>query len=580
MTSLLPAFSLHSRWAPVVVALSVLTGLHVGACAQEAAQAPSLQYATWLYPKAPHDPGAQGTVSLFTWTREGDSTVAAYAGVQREIAPRVARSDVFDAPFSGVMGILNYDYNRPQGDHPDATAVQIIGQVPVFDRSLFEGWNEIDVYVSFGGYVREGEITAPSPQEITVGHRNGVPVLGSLVFKGGASSSGLDAKDLVSRDGSGGLWAVGQLQLLVRTFGFDGYFFNLEEGVTLSNDGPDPETGRYLELLAALRDGGLHVASYDSLKDDGTMWYREALDAGSAKIFAASSSFFVDYRWDEEDFAISARSAGARASDVYMGVNWWEDGSRFDRIRSLVNNRPPAPSRLSLGLWAIEYPIAGGPAYDPIAPSFQLDPRGGMLRTAAGNHADFMEFWTRRTANPDRATSSVLGDYRTPRTAITRLPFVTHFNLGKGDRRFRAGAASSAASWGNLAEQDLLPHYLIREAKVAIDYDLETAWEGGSSLKVVFALGAPEVRPIYLTSIAAPRGVTVRVVFQNAGPDAARLVLLRADGTTTDLPLPANAPDWSAAEITDPTPGTIVRIDVGLPKSRGAVIRLGEIALR
>ncbi len=565
---------------PIRSALLLLAGPLLGACAQEAAPAAAVQYATWLYPKAPHDPDAQGTASLFTWTPEGDPTVAAYAGVQREIAARVARTDVFDSPFSGVMGILNYDYNQPRGDHPGATAVQILGQVPVYDRSLFEGWNEVDVYVSFGGYVREGEITVPSPQEITVGHRNGVPVLGSLVFKGEPSNAGLDAKDLVTRDGSGRLWAVGQLQLLARTFGFDGYFFNLEEGVTLSNDGPDPEMGRYLELLTTLRDGGLNVASYDSLKDNGSMWYREALDAGSAKIFAASCSFFVDYRWTKTDIAISASTAGSRASDVYMGVNWWEDPNRFVRIRELVANRPPAPARLSLGLWAIEYPIAGGPRYDPIAPSFDLDPRGGLLRTAAGNHADFVELWTRRTANPDRATSSVLGDYLTPRTAITRLPFVTRFNLGKGDRRFGSGAVSSGASWGNLVEQDLLPHYLIREEKVAIDYDFETAWEGGSSLKVVSALGAAEVKPIYLTSIAAPRGVTVRAVFQNPGPDAARLVLLRADGTTTDLTLPGKALDWSAVEVTDSTPGTIVEIQIGLPKSAGSVIRLGEIALR
>ena len=52
----------------------------------------------------------------------------------------------------------------------------------VFDVYAFNYWQYVELLVFWGGSAGEGLILAPSPDVIDAGHRNGVPVLGTIFF--------------------------------------------------------------------------------------------------------------------------------------------------------------------------------------------------------------------------------------------------------------------------------------------------------------------------------------------------------------------------------------------------------------
>ena len=97
-----------------------------------------------------------------------------------------------------------------------------------FDRFTFNYWQYVDLLVFWGGSAGEGLILAPNPGVIDAGHRNGVPVLGTVFFPPNVFGGDIQwVNDLVQT--SGNTYPVAdKLIEVAEYYGFDGWFINQE----------------------------------------------------------------------------------------------------------------------------------------------------------------------------------------------------------------------------------------------------------------------------------------------------------------------------------------------------------------
>jgi uncharacterized repeat protein (TIGR01451 family) len=512
--------------------------------------------------------------SLKTWDPASDESVDHYANV-----PAIQQSVIRKtANIPRVMGIQNYD-------NPDATNninTKQSGPTYFYDRQIFEGWNFIDEYVTFGW----GPISVPSPQETTIAHKNGLPVIATVDF--GDDSYLQDARDLIEKT-DGKLWAVDKLVQMADTFHFDGWFFNMELSL-----GSADQVQSYKDLIAQLSQRTLKsgkrliVVWYDSMNASGYLAYDGLTKAVADTFFlpVTEGRFFMDYR-NFYGFAKARTNAGTRANDVFMGVNWWEwsqSGNAFEHIKALSDddNGKPAWEQLSMGLWAIGFPTLGN--------NLKYDPNPVSAKQI---HQYVENYWWNADAKPDKDLQfdspkipvndqgKAVADYH-QRTAVTTLPFTTTFNLGKGDRYFQNGKLVSDAPWGNLIEQDVLPNYLARANGVKVDLDFSDAFSGGTSLKAENSAAqdfAQDV-PVYLANIenrSVPMGAA-RVTYKNGGTGTSEFYLKFANGRYSKGQLAPTGGDWKEIEV--PSVDGQALVEMGMSRvAAGSSVSLGRIQL-
>jgi uncharacterized repeat protein (TIGR01451 family) len=520
--------------------------------------------------------------SLKSWEAAKDETVDRYANIP-DIQPSVERKS---ANIPRVMGIQNYD--NPTAANGNINTKQS-GPTYFYDRQIFEGWNFIDEYVTFGW----GPISVPSPQEITIAHKNGLPVIATVMLgnSSGASQAQyvVDARDLISKD-NGNFWAVDKLVQLADTFHFDGWFINLE--LSLDPAGAQDYSDFVTQLSKKMLKSGnrMIVVWYDTIDENGMKSY-PGLTPGVAGLFfnpVMNGRFFADYRQiydDKIDF--TRTNAGTRASDAFMGVNWWEwcqSQTAVGEIQKLSdsNKAQTAGKQLPLGLWAIGFPTLGNNIkYDPQPVSARQ-----IHEYAAGYwwNSDIVpaQKFDGKT-DPDgkipvNGQGKAMADYH-QRTSVTTIPFTTSFNLGRGDRYFSNGKMVSDASWGNLVEQDILPNYLIQQDGVKVSFDFSDAFNGGTSLKVEngTARDFAGEAPIYLTGIdSTPRIGEARLTYKNSGAGTGDFYLKFSGGKYSTGQLPPTDGRWKEIAI-DAVSGQTL-LEMGISRiAAGSSVNLGKI---
>jgi len=488
----------------------------------------------------PGSPSQTGPDTLYSWDKNADTTVAYYQEPylpQKYWKPanRASRSDVFSSSIPRVLGIMNYDRSISADIHENPMAITSdpsrIGVTAYDDRAIFEGWNFIDLYISGISWCETptGAISVPTPQEIMAAHKNGVPVLSSAFFM--PSGDPTWESDLVSRDDQGNLWAIDKMVELAETFHFDGWFFNCETSGISSQD-----VAAYEELMEGLKDRGMIVVWYDSLNTSGYVSYQNELNSGNKVFLDNSNGFFANYWWNQGSLDTSRSTAGDRSGDVYMGVIAWVEPSLTPpgNIGTLYGYNMGKDNGLSLGLWAIAWPSECGSM--PVL----------TLEEIQQNTKAF--WWCKQFPNNPNAARG-MGDYFTPRTAITGLPFSTNFNLGKGNHYFSNGNITASGPWGNLTEQDLLPHYLVSNGSVTVDFNLDDAWNGGSSLEISSSGGTSQDVPIYLAAIDETT-YTLTVTYKNAGSGDVVFYVKDKNGAKQTVVLSGTGNAWNTVKIT------------------------------
>ncbi len=167
----------------------------------------------------------------------------------------------------------------------------------------------------------------------------------------------------------------------------------------------------------------------------------------------------------------------------------------------------------------------GNPAMDNAPSVDQL-----AIYGAANVHKIYTDYETPAVRPTDQMRLPIsygVANFIAERSAIGALPFVTAFNTGEGDRFWKNGVSVSDAGWFNLGCQDVLPTWVwwtrplngSDAASLIVDYDYQTAFDGGTSLKITGPAGAPlagEVR-LFKTDVLIESDTEIGLVL-NANP--------------------------------------------------------------
>lgn len=233
--------------------------------------------------------------------------------------------------FDSLVCVVGYGEDANcQGEFPAASGAR---------RYTFDYWHHVDVFI----YFSHARIAIPPPHWIAAACRNGTKILGTFITEW---DEGILENERLLQGPLTGLGAsrsnyLDYADALVRVMlevGFDGWFFNIESPLA-------PEkVPRLLEFLAYLRQR-LHQAKsgalliwYDSVIEDGRIWWQNELNDLNYRWFETTDAFFTNYTyvlsfhhelhffsWAEHQPQASAAYASmyGRQNDVFVGIDVW-----------------------------------------------------------------------------------------------------------------------------------------------------------------------------------------------------------------------------------------------------------------
>ncbi|MFC0672893.1 endo-beta-N-acetylglucosaminidase [Brachybacterium hainanense] len=352
----------------------------------------------------------------------------------------------------------------------------------------------------------------PNAALTDVVHRNGGRCL-AFMFNSGPTNFSRDA--MLRQDPDGSFPVGDRLVDLAAYFGFDGYMFDMEEGVVDSADKP-LLLAMFQSMHERARESGfeIHLQIYGPNPDGRSYADWQSISQEQADYLTtpdAADSWFLDYSWSDylgttvDTLAVTDIDPFGQ---VFFGIEL--EGFRgeigVDTTRSpLAEAIPPHGSSLPLGSTAL-FSLTAETTRRVHAEL--KDAHGGELPDFEEvRHAVYRgerRFWSGPHQNPALPADGPIGlygmaDYVHARSAVAELPFLTRFNTGASDQFSLAGRRSSAEPWYNLGIQDLLPTWQFWTRNLTtgepatgpldVDYDLGTAFDGGASLAIT---GTPQ----------------------------------------------------------------------------------------
>lgn len=432
------------------------------------------------------------------------------------------------------------------------------------DCNTFSYWQYVDLLVYWGGSSGEGLIVPPSPDVADAGHKNGVPVLGTVFFPQDVAGGKVEWLDtFLKQDSNGKFLMVDKLVEVAQTYGFDGWFIN-QETDNQKNGGLSSEYAAKMQAFIQQfkqKAPELELVWYDSMTKTGAMDWQNALTDENlmflqdAKGKPVADDMFLNFWWTDEKYASKkllessenlAKQKGLDPYDLFAGVDVQAKGYETP-IRWDLFEKDAGGTHTSLGLYC---------------PSWAY--------TSATDQQDFLNKETTLWVN-DKADPSAEITYDSPqewrgvsryvveRSAITSTPFVTNFSLGNGASFFRQGQEISKLDWNNRSLSDVLPTYRFMMAhegnnKLTATFDSEQAWYGGNSLKLAGSMEAGKASKITLYSADLPltKDTVWTTTAKASQATALKLIVTLEDGTEQVI----------AADKQIGTDWTTVRFDV------------------
>ena len=199
----------------------------------------------------------------------------------------------------------------------------------MFDVYAFNYWQYTDRLVLWGGSAGEGLILSPSSDVIDAGHRNSVPVYGTVFFPPIAFGGQIQwVEDFVQN--SGGVFPVAdKLIEVAEYYGFDGWFINQETAggsASLAQDMRDMI--EYIQL-----NSDINIMWYDAMVESGSISWQNALNSNNDMFFedggTISNEMFLNFWWSTAGLASSAVFAiglGRSPYDLNAGVDVQANG--------------------------------------------------------------------------------------------------------------------------------------------------------------------------------------------------------------------------------------------------------------
>jgi len=449
----------------------------------------------------------------------------------------------------------------PQADTQAKPKLSPLPQVSNFSNF----YNAIDNQPSYGNSARYGSVNdvfisrflqyqdvtsywqvftlIPNPALTDAAHRNGSIC---IAFMFNDTNSAFDDAHFLQQDANGDFPVANQLVDLAHYFGFDGYMFDMEAGPAFDR----PTFEKTLRFFRSMRQRAkslgmpvLYLQPYASQflfgpPDNAFDW--EALDPRTVQWFASggANSLFLDYSW--QDYLSTTQATIAKYQgvapyyidpfeNVFFGLELegrqniglvspsYEGGFTQNDVPAVIPVDGTGPAQGSLALFdpvnqtinlAVQAATAGNHGVTP----------GLAVLTAAVYEAE-RQFWSGESENPavpagtDPTTYGV-ANFVAERSVIGSFPFVNRFNTGTGAQFFIGGQVSSQSAWFNMGIQDILPSWqwwtkafssnVIPSGLLSVDYDLATAWNGGSSLKISGRLGPSNSTEVRLFKTKLP----------------------------------------------------------------------------
>ena len=490
--------------------LALLLGLLLARAAQAQAQLSPEAQLTKL-----------SVAQLMSWTATGPTALP--ANVSR--VPLAVRQNVLASQLNPAQSFTHKVNYIPDGM---AGFAGYLTEQNRFNLYNFTHWQYIDVLTWF-----DGPVAIPTRPWVETAHRNGVKVIGSVF------TSAADVAALVQKDAAGNYIGAQKLVDVANFYGFDGWFFNQESGVTTATA---TELRNLFKQLQAIRPAGMEMHWYDAMVPSGGIAYQNALNAANQLLLQDGSvrvndAMFTNYFWaganNINTSVNTANALGRSPFDVYMGADLWPNRSNqslFSQtawIDNYFTGGDLTQPKLSFGLFAANLTYNGG---------------FNSFNTNAADYASFYRTEQRMFAGndldpvaPDATGWKGFGHYVPVRSVINTLPFETYFSVGQG-RIFANNGTQLTKSWTDMARQSLLPSWQWARTgagTVAAGFDFSRAWYAGNSIKLEgsLAAGAATTVKLYQTKLPITAPTTLDLTFKAgaAGASNSRLVLYFSD---------------------------------------------------
>ena len=226
-----------------------------------------------------------------------------------------------------------------------------------FKAYAFDYWQYLDSMVFWEGLV-------PTPDVIDAGHRNGVPVYGTLFFNWSNSIADQEKFAAALKQDADGTFPIARkLVDLAKYYGFDGYFINQETTGELV--APLGEKMRqfmlYTKEYAAKVNHPIKYAWYDAMTYKYGRYHEDGLGDYNYQFMqkegdkVPADQFFANFNWNKEknDHSVEMAKWLERSQyDVFAGLELQQGGSYKTKVKwdALLDEK--GKLRLSLGLFA------------------------------------------------------------------------------------------------------------------------------------------------------------------------------------------------------------------------------------
>lgn len=425
------------------------------------------------------------------------------------------------------------------------------------DGPNFNYWQYIDTFVFWGGSAGEGLILAPTPDIVDAGHRNGVPVLGTVFFPPTAYGGQIQwVNDFLQSNGT--TYPVAdKLIEVAEYYGFDGYFINQE---TAGGNGQTAAAMRDF-MLYYQQNSSLELMWYDAMTESGYINWQEQLNSNNDWFFQyndelVSEYMFLDFGWNASDLTTSrtnAHNLGRSEFELYAGIDVQANGyNTYTNWGAVFPENQPHTT--SVGFYCPNW-----------------------CYHASTDISDFYtranRFWVGENRNPANTsgTSSWKGvaHYIPAYSVINELPFATSFCTGQGYYFNVDGETSNTSEWYNRGMQDVLPtwRWLVESNATPLfaEFDFSDAFFGGNCLQISGDLSADNLVKLYKTSLPVNASTILEITYKTGyiGDSHLNIALATESAPTSwhffDVPA-TTTENWNTATIDF---GTLAGQDVG-----------------
>lgn len=347
-----------------------------------------------------------------------------------------------------------------------------------FKAYAFDYWQYLNSMVFWEGLV-------PTPDVIDAGHRNGVPVLGTLFFNWSNSIADQEKFAAALQQDEDGTFPIARkLVDLAKYYGFDGYFINQETtGDIVSPLGKKMRDFMlYTKEYSAQVNHPVKYSWYDAMTYEYGRYHEDGLGEYNYQFMekegdkVPADHFFANFNWTKEknDYSVTmAKWLGRSQYDVFAGLELQQGGSYKTKVKWDALFDENGKLRLSLGLFA-------------------PDTITSLGKTGEDYHKNENIFFTGYQGDPTGQKPEDKDWYGIANLVADRTPavgrtFTTSFNTGHGKKWFVDGKVSKDSEWNYRSVSGILPTWRWWQtssgAKLQADYDFEDAYNGGNSLK-------------------------------------------------------------------------------------------------